>query len=344
VKFSHKISSAEELEEVMTIPPPPLVELMQRLGGDIMILGIAGKMGVTLGREALRACRQGGVGKQVVGVSRFSDTAARDRLDELGVKTITCDLLDPDAVQALPEVRNIIYMAGKKFGTQDSEALTWAMNTIVPSNVARRFRESRIVVFSTGNVYPFVAVDSGGCTETAPTDPVGDYAQSCLGRERVFTYYSQINKTPMVLFRLNYATDLRYGVLYDIGSKVVADEPVPLATGYANVIWQGDANTQALLALDFCASPPEILNVTGPETISIREVAGQFGVLFGKTPHFDGEETGSALLSNAGKAAGLFGRPRVGLEQMIEWTAHWIQIGGPSLGKPTHFEARDGNF
>lgn len=342
--YPDKISSEEELEDIMTIPSPELIATMKRLDGDIMILGIGGKMGITLGRQAVRACQEAGVKKRIIGVSRFSDADGRQKLEAAGLETIACDLLERDAVAKLPTTPNVIFMAGRKFGTDGQEPLTWAMNTQAPGLVANHFRDSRIVVFSTGNVYPLVPVTSGGCSENDRTGPVGEYAQSCLGRERVFSYYSQKFSTPIVLFRLNYAIDLRYGVLYEVGGQVLNGEPINLATGYANVIWQGDANSQALRSLEHCGTPPNILNITGPETVSIRFVAETIGQLLGKTPTFTGEESPTALLNNSAKACQLFGYPSVSLLKMIEWVAHWLSIGGKTLNKPSHFEVRDGKF
>jgi hypothetical protein len=338
------IDTEEELEDAMTVPPPALVEMMKRLAGDIVILGIGGKMGITLGREAVRACAEAGVSKQVIGVSRFSDAAAREKVEAAGLQTIACDLLDREAVAKLPQAENVIFMAGRKFGTTDSEGLTWAMNTQVPGNVGAHFAGARTVVFSTGNVYPLSPVIAGGCDESQAVAPLGEYAQSCLGRERVFAYCASRYETPMVMFRLNYAIDLRYGVLHEIGSKVWAGQPVDLAMGHANVIWQGDANTQALRCLEHCTNPPNIVNVTGPETVSVRYVAETFGRLLEKEPVLVGAEAPNALLSNSAKATRLFGYPRVSLLQLIEWQAHWLKVGGATLNKPSHFEVRDGKF
>ena len=338
------ISTEDELDEVMSQPPDALVQLMKKLDGDIMILGIGGKMGTTLGYEAVLACKQAGVKKKVFGVSRFSEAAAREKLEKLGVQTIPCDLLESDAVAKLPQVANVVFMAGRKFGTSDSEAITWAMNTVVPSNVAQHFAKSRIVAFSSGNVYGDLSVFSGGATEEMPPNPTGEYAQSVLGRERVFAYFCQKNQTPTALIRLNYAIDLRYGVLFEIAKQVFAGAPVDVASGQVNVIWQGDANSQALLALEHCTVPANIINCTGPETVSVRYAAAEFGRLFGKSVEFRGAEKSAVLLNNAAKAARLFGYPRVTLRHMIEWTAHWLKQGGKTLNKPTHFEVRDGKF
>ena len=318
--------------------------MMGKLDGDLMILGIAGKMGITLGMAALKAIRLAGVSKRVIGVSRFSNPAARERLDLFGVQTIQCDLLDREAVANLPDVPNIIFMAGRKFGTSSAMEKTWAVNTIVPSHVASRFKNSRIVVYSTGCVYALVPVTSGGSRETDQPGPIGEYSQSTLARERIFEYYSRANRTPVCLLRLNYAIDLRYGVLRDIAETVYGGQPVDVTMGYVNIIWQGDAINQSLLCLDHCSSPPEILNITGLETLSVRKLAEEFARLFSLEVTISGKESPSALLSDSSRAASLFGKPSVSVEQMIVWTAEWIKNGGPSLNKPTHFQTRDGQF
>ena len=338
------ISNETELEEVLSRPYPELVEMMKRLDGDITILGVAGKMGVTLAMAAQRAIQAARVDKKVTGVARFSDNTARAKLEQAGIGTISCDLLDRDALEQLPQAKNVIYMAGRKFGTQGDPELTWALNVYMPGIVARHFSSSRIVAFSTGCVYPLVPASSGGSVEEDPPDPVGEYSQSCLGRERIFEHFSKINATPVCLFRLNYAIDLRYGVLYDIGRKVWTGEPVDVNVAHFNVIWQGDANNQALLSLEHCGRPASILNVTGPELLSTRQVALQFGELMRKDVTFRGEESPTAYLNNAAKAAGHFGRPRVQVQQMLRWTAQWIEQGGRSLNKPTNFEVSDGQY
>ena len=332
------------LDEVLSVPGRELVESMKKLDGDIMIIGIAGKMGVTLGRMAKRASDAAGADKKIYGVARFSNPEARDALERWGIETVKCDLLDREAVMKLPKVSNIIYMAGKKFGTGGSEDLTWAMNTVAPAYVAEHFRESRTVVFSTGCVYPLVPVESCGCTEETPPCPIGEYSQSSLGRERVFTYFSRINKTPVLLYRLNYAIDLRYGVLSDIGSRIWADEAVNASVQHFNVIWQGDANNYALLGLGLCGAPPSVMNVSGPETIPLAHIAEEFGRIFNKKVAYTGTPGNTAYLNNAAKAFKLFGYPRVSLNQMIQWQADWIMKGGKNLGKPTHFEVNNGKF
>lgn len=312
---------------------------MQSLEGPVLILGAGGKMGPTL---AMRAKRAGA--HEVIAVARFSSADIKDRLTHAGVKVIAADLLERDALYRIPDAPHIIFMAAMKFGTTGAEHLTWAMNTYLPGLVADRYRSSRIVSFSTGNVYPLVPVASGGATEETPASPVGEYAQSALGRERMFQYGSQVYGTPGVILRLNYACELRYGVLLDIGRKVFERAPVDLTMGAANVIWQGDANSICLQSLSYCVSPPLVLNLTGPETLSVRWIAHEFGKRFGIEPRFHGEEASTALLNNSARAVGLFGYPTVTPAQMIEWTAEWISRGGATLGKPTHFQTRDGRF
>ncbi|MEI8248443.1 MAG: NAD(P)-dependent oxidoreductase [Lentisphaerota bacterium] len=344
MKFPETIDSETLLEDMLSEPGTGLVEMMKRLDGDIMILGIGGKMGITLGRQAVNAIKAAGVGKKVIGVSRFSDIEGRKKLERWGIETISCDLLDQDAAKALPEVKNVIFMAGRKFGTEGSEELTWAMNTIVPGYVGNHFRKSRIVVFSTGCVYPLVNAGTCGCTEHVSPAPVGEYSQSCLGRERVFGHFAKACGVETLLLRLNYAIDLRYGVLHDIGSQVWNSQPVNNTVGHFNVLWQGDANCYALLALELCASPAAILNITGPEIVSVEYIAETFGRLMNKAISYTGVSAGKCYLNNAAKAFRLLGYPRISLEQMILWQAQWLMQGGGSLGKPTHFEVNNGKF
>lgn len=338
------ITSEVELEERLSRPSEADQAFMRELEGDLLILGVGGKMGPSLARRAARAAQQAGVRKRILGVARFSSPAVREQLEAAGVETISADLLDEDQLRALPDVPNVIYMAARKFGTTGNEYLTWALNTYLPGRVAERFRNSRIVAFSSGNVYPLVPVAHGAPTESTPPDPVGEYAQSVLGRERMFEYFSARYGTPVVLLRLNYAIDLRYGVLLDIGLKVHERRPVSVAMGMVNVIWQGDANSVALRAFRLCQSPPAILNLTGPETLSVRSLALKFGERFGVEPLFEGVEAPTALLSDASLCHRLFGYPQVSLDQMIEWVAEWIRRGGVMWNKPTHFEVRDGKF
>jgi nucleoside-diphosphate-sugar epimerase len=293
---------------------------------------------------AKRAIDGGKVQRRVIAAARFSDEALASQLKSEGIEIIRCDLLEPGALGDLPDVPNVIFMAARKFGTTGAEYLTWAMNTYLPALVGERFRDSRIVAFSTGNVYPLRAVNEGGATETTPTAPLGEYAQSALGRERMFEYVSYRWRTPVALLRLNYANDLRYGVLADIGRAVFEGRAVSLKMGLVNVIWQGDANRACLRALSYCKSPPLILNLSGPETLSVRYIAEEFGHQFDLKPVFEGEETNSALLTNSAEAHNLFGYPKVTVQQLIGWTAHWIASGGRTLNKPTHFEVQDGKF
>ena len=317
---------------------------MTALAGDILILGVGGKMGPTLAKQAKRAINLAGITKKVIGVSRFSTPGVREGLHEAGIETITADLLSEDCLQNLPNIQNVILMAGRKFGSTDNESLTWAMNSYMPGRVANKFRDARLVIFSTGNVYPMTPVSHGGATEWSPLAPTGEYAQSCLSRERICAYFSSQFGTQMAILRLNYAIDLRYGILLDIAEKVYTEQPIQLEMGNVNVIWQRDANAVALRAFAHCQSPPLILNVTGPETVSVRYLALSFGAIFNKPPRFESEESETALLSNASRCHRLFGSPRVSLEQMIEWIAEWVRIGGTTLRKPTHFEVRDGKF
>lgn len=344
MKHPDTLENEEMLEDLLSVPGDGVVAMMKRLDGDIMILGIAGKMGITLGRQAVNAVTEAGVNKRIFGVSRFSDKEARRKLEESGIETIACDLLDRHQVEKLPKVKNIIYMAGRKFGTDGSEDVTWAMNTMIPAYVGTYFRESRIVVFSTGCVYPLVSVISGGCTEDVKPEPVGEYAQSCLGRERVFEYCSKAFGTKILLFRLNYAIDLRYGVLHDIGMQVWNNQPVSNTVGHFNIIWQGDANAYALRSLEHCSSPAIPLNITGPETVSVKYIAEKFSHLMKRGISYSGENKDKCYLNNASRSFNLFKYPRIGLEHMIRWQAEWIMRGGSSLGKPTHFEVNNGKF
>ncbi|MEJ5253253.1 MAG: NAD(P)-dependent oxidoreductase [Armatimonadota bacterium] len=338
------INSVEELEERLSRPTPEVVQVFRELQGDVLVLGVAGKMGPTLAQMARRAMDEAENPATVYGVARFSQPEVRQKLEKAGIKTIACDLLDADAVRHLPDAPNVVFMAGMKFGTTGAESLTWAMNTVVPAVVADRFRRSRIVAFSTGNVYPLVPVVQGGATEQTPPAPVGEYAQSALGRERVFEYFSRRYGTPVAIYRLNYAVEMRYGIILDVAQKVWAGVPVPLAMGCVNVIWQGDACAWALRCLPLAESPPLVLNATGPETVSIRQLAYRLGELMGKEPLFDGEEADTALLSNAGKAHHLFGYPTVPLDTVVQWVANWVMKSLPTLDKPTHFEVRNGRF
>ena len=334
------IRDVEQLEDILSQPSHADVDAMAALGGDLLILGIAGKMGPSLAHRARRAAPH----KRIIGVARFSNPVAREQLESWGIETIAADLLEPDALDRLPDAPNVIYMAARKFGSTGNEGLTWAMNTFLPGRVAERYRHARIVAFSTGNVYPLLPVLQGGADESCPPVPVGEYGQSALGRERMFEHFSAVHGTPVTLLRLNYAIDLRYGVLLDIGQKVFERRPVNLKMGHANVIWQGDANSICLRSFALAKSPPDVLNITGPETVAVRWVAHRFAARFGIEPILEGEESDTALLNNAARCHKLFGYPSVTVEQMIEWTADWIGMGGATLNKPTHFEVRDGKF
>jgi nucleoside-diphosphate-sugar epimerase len=336
--------TVEELEVFLSQPTPEIVEAVGRLDGDIMILGVGGKMGPTLAVLARRACDASGSDRRVIGVSRFTDPQVAAKLRRAGVETISCDLMDRDDLAALPDAANIVYMVGHKFGATGQEPLTWAINTFLPGRVIDRFRRSRIVVFSSGNVYPFTPVIYANCTEKTPPAPVGEYAQSVLGRERIVAYYARQLGVPAVLVRLNYAVELRYGVLLDIARKVWVGDPIDVRMGHVNVIWEGDANAYALRALHLAECPPRLLNVTGPEVLSVRSLALQFGELLGRTPLFEGTEQDDALLSSAQQAFALLGYPRVPLGKMIEWVTSWVVMGGPVYDKPTKFQVRDGRF
>lgn len=330
-----------ELEDFMTAPSPALAADLGALDGDVMVLGVGGKMGPTLARLAKRAAP----GKRVIGVARFSEPGLREKLERWGVECQPCDLLDRSALERLPKVRNIVFMAGHKFGAAGDPSLTWAMNAGVPFMVAETFRASRIAVFSTACVYPYADVRTAGATEDTPTTPPpGDYASSCVGREQAFRHGSRRWGTPVCLVRLEYAIDMRYGVLHDVAQKVFAGEPVDVTMGHVNVIWQGEANEQALRLLRHCASPAAAVNVSGPEVVSVRSLAEAFARRFGKPAHIVGREAQTAWLVDTSLAQRLFGPPRVPLEKMIDWQAGWIAGGGPSLGKPTHFETRDGKY
>ncbi|MGW6498274.1 NAD-dependent epimerase/dehydratase family protein [Nonomuraea angiospora] len=330
-----------ELEERLARPGAGLVDDLGGLDGDILILGAGGKLGPSLVRLALNATNGD---RRIIAVSRFSEPGLAESLAEDGATVVSADVADERALRDLPDAPNVVFLVGAKFGTQGREHATWFTNAYLPGRVADRFRHSRIAALSTGNVYPLVPVTSGGSTEDSPTGPVGDYAMSCLGRERVLTHFSETYGTPLSLVRLNYAVELRYGVLIDLAQKVLAGEPVDLSTGQVNVVWQGYANEVTLRSLALASAPPYILNVTGPELLSVRQIALDLGAALGKEPVFTGEEAPTALLSNAGRCHRLFGYPELTPAELIEHTARWVADGGPLLGKPTKFERRDGRF
>jgi dTDP-4-dehydrorhamnose reductase len=325
-------------------PSEALVAEIAKVDGDILILGVGGKMGPAIARLAKQAIDLAGVSKTVIGVSRFTEVGLQKELEQLGIKTVEADLLQEDHLRSLPDAPNLLYLAGTKFGTTGKESLTWAMNTYLPGRVAEKYKRSRIVVFSTGNVYPLMPVISGGATEEQLPEPVGEYAQSCLGRERIFQYFSSKNDTPILIYRLNYANDVTYGVLLEIAKAVKEQRPVDLRMGHVNVIWQGNANEMAIRALHHCSVPSKVLNIAGPETISVRWLANEFGRIFKQEPTFVHEEQNTALLSNAAESYRLFGYPGVPLKHMILLIADWINQGGKTLNKPTHFQERKGQF
>ncbi|WP_238709561.1 NAD-dependent epimerase/dehydratase family protein [Natronorubrum halophilum] len=338
------ITSEEQLEDLLAEPYPEDVEFARQLEGDIMVLGAGGKMGPTLIRRILRSLREAESDSAVYAVSRYSDPTIEEKLQSWGAETIRADLLEEGALDSLPDCENVIYLVGMKFGTTGQEPKTWAINSYLPGRVASRFSDSRITALSTGNVYPPVPVDSGGSVETDETGPVGEYAQSCLGRERVFQHFSKENGTPTCLVRLNYAVELRYGVLLDLAKKVYAEEPIPLEMGYVNVIWQGDANSACFRSLELADSPAEILNVTGRNILSVHDLAEQIADEFGCDVTFEGEEKETALLNDASRCHERFDVPKLLIDDIIELVTSWVEQDGPELGKPTKFHVRDGEF
>jgi nucleoside-diphosphate-sugar epimerase len=337
------IKDVESLDERLSRPTPEVTEALSRAEGDIIILGAGGKMGPSLSRMVRRAVEQAGSKRRVIAVSRFQDSGPRAQLESWGIETFPGDLLDPALPGRLPDCPNVVYMVGRKFGSSEDSAATWASNAYLPGVVAARFASSRILAFSTGNVYPFTSAGGAGPREDHPLSPVGEYGQSCVGRERVLEHFSHRNGTRVAIIRLNYAIDLRYGVLVDVARKVLSGEPIDLAMGSANVIWQGDANAWSLRALPLAASPPFVLNVAGPQ-VSIRSLAIRFGEAFGRKPVFQGAEAMTALLSDGSRARELFGPPATSLDTMVAWAADWLRRGGEVWDRPTHFEVRDGKF
>ena len=342
--YPEKITGTDQLEELLSRPGNEVNEMFSRLDGDIIFLGVSGKIGQSLALMAKRGSDTAGKKRRIIGVSLFESIEQRKRIENYGIETIHGDLLDSKFTGSLPSVKNVFYLAGMKFGSIDNLAMTWAINTYLPAIVADHFRQSRIVAFSTGCVYPLVPVESGGSLETDPPVAIGEYAQSCLGRERMFEYGSLKNKTEVVLIRLNYSVEMRYGVLVDLAVKVKNNQPVDLTMGYFNVIWQGDMNNFVLRSLEQVSCPPKALNITGPEILSVRQVAEEFGKLFGLKPVFANNEAPTALLSNSEQAFRLFGRPEVPINQVIKWISEWLKEERDILGKPTHFEVRDGKY
>ncbi len=337
-------ADADALDALLSRPTEGVLRTLERHPGDVIILGAGGKMGPTMAMMARRALDELGRRDRVIAVSRFSSDDVPRRLETMRIVVVRCDLTSRDAVWMLPDAPNVIFMAGQKFGTAAHPSLTWVANTVVPAICAGRFAHSRIVAFSTGNVYPLVPVSSGGATETHALGPVGEYAASCVGRERVLEFYAERNRTPLAIVRLNYAIDLRYGVLADLAGKIWRGEPVDVTMGHVNIIWQGDANARAIQCLDHAAVPPLVINITGTATLPVRELAARLGERLGRTPHIIGSEAPDALLSNAARSRELFGEPTVSLDEMIALVADWTRRGGATLGKPTHFETRDGRF
>jgi nucleoside-diphosphate-sugar epimerase len=340
------IRTVQELEDQLSEPSSKLVDFLGRLEGDITVLGAGGKMGPSLVKLVSRALANSSMKgkKKIFAISRFSSFEIRKDLEHYGVEVIPVDLLDDSHLQNLPDARNVIFMAGQKFGTTGNEYNTWATNAYLAGRVAEKFKNSRIVAFSTGNVYPLVTPESGGATEETLPAPIGEYAQSRLAAERLFEFSSRKNNTPVSIIRLNYAVELRYGVLHDIGGTVLEGKPIDLKMGWVNVIWQRDANEIAIRSLEFASSPPSIFNVTGSDCIPVREIANKFASMFGTKVEFSGSEGRLALLSNSSKSDRIFGRSNVTLDQMIKWVGDWLLVGGPSLNKPTHFQETEGKF
>lgn len=338
------IEDVDQLEQWLSRPTPEVIQTMRRLEGDLMILGVGGKIGPSLARMARRASDAAGVSRRIIGVARFSSPELPRQLQADGIEIIRCDLLDRQSLSALPDVPNVLYLAAMKFGSTGQEAATWAMNSYLPGMVCEKFERSRIVAYSTGNVYAMVPVEHDGSKEGDVLCPQGDYAMSCVGRERVFTYFSHTRHIPTTLLRLNYATELRYGVLVDLAQQVMSGRPVDLTMGYFNCIWQGDSNAMTLRALDHADAPPAIINIAGPEKLRVRDVAWEFGRLLDRPVRFVGAEAPDAFLSDGRRGYELLGRPSVSAAQLTGWIADWHRRGGPTLGKPTHFQTRDGKF
>jgi nucleoside-diphosphate-sugar epimerase len=338
------IQTEAELAEALTRPSANLVEFVKTLRSPLLILGAGGKIGPTLAGQARRAADAAGHPLDIIAVSRFSGTEVRQQLEQGGVKTIACDLLEAETVRRLPEAEHVVYLVGLKAGTRHNPSATWAINTLVPAHVCGRYPRSRIVALSTGNVYPLTDVNRGGAVETDRLTPLGEYANAAVGRERLFEYHSRRHGTPIAVMRLCYAVELRYGVLMDIARKILAEEVIALINGYFNCIWQGDAQEMILRSLPLTATPPSVWNLCRPEVFSVREIATRLGALLGRPPRFGGQESSTALLANASPLCATLGRPPTPMELVLRWTAHWVQHGGRSLGKPTQFEVRDGNY
>lgn len=338
------LETIEDIENYLSTPSERLIKDIISITGDILILGIGGKMGPSLAKLTKRAIDCAGLDKKVIGASRFSNEETFKELTDFGIECIKVDLMNDDELSKLPNVENVIYMAGNKFGTFGNEHFTWAMNSYIPGRVALKYKESKIVVFSTGNIYPFTSIYNNGAKEDCRPSPIGEYAQSCLGRERVFEHFSIKNNTKILLFRLNYALDLRYGVLLEVAKSVWEERPLDLSMGYVNIIWQGDANEYAIRCLNHCEFPAKKLNITGPEVISIKWLALEFGKLFNRKPIFKNGSKNTALLNDSSQSHNLFGKPLISLNTIIHMTANWVKIGGKELSKPTHFQERKGAY
>jgi nucleoside-diphosphate-sugar epimerase len=333
-----------ELEELLSRPSSGVIRALEACPGDVAVLGAGGKMGPSVTRMVRRAADQAGEPRRVFAVSRFSSGPLADQLAEAGIEVVRADLTDWASLASLAETPNVIFLAGQKFGTRSLPSTTWVTNTVVPALVADRFRGSRIVALSTGNVYQLTALRRGGSREDDAPAPIGEYAWSCLGRERVLEHASRARGTAMAIVRLNYAVDLRYGVLVDLALKVKNGTPIDVRMGAVNVIWQGDAAAQVIQCLPEASIPPFVVNVTGPEVLSVRNIAHEFGRLLGRDPVFSGSEAVDALLSNTTRAQSLWEPPSVSASRLIGWVADWVMHGGVTLGRPTHFEQREGSF
>lgn len=341
---NHSTTSVDQLEALLSRPTEAVVSMMSRLQGDILFLGAGGKIGPSIARMAKRASDQAETSRRVIAVSRFSNSAIVNRLADCGVETVRADLLDPQQLQSLPDSENIVYLAGHKFGMSDNPPMTWAMNSYLPGSVMQRYRDSRVVAFSTGCVYGLTDITQAGAIETDPLRPNDEYSMSCVGRERIIEYFSKTAGTPTSILRLNYAVELRYGVLVDIAAMVLAEQPIDLKMGHCNVIWQGDANAMALSSLEYASSPAFVLNLVGPELLSVRRIAESFGEIMNKPVKFVGEESSSCLLTSGQRCQNLFGYPQVPVQTIIERTANWIAQGGTTHNKPTGFQVRDGKY
>lgn len=334
----------DEIERDLTTPTPALIDDIAELDGDIVVLGVGGKVGPSVAIMAQRAVREAGLDKVVYGVARFSDPAARTSLERAGVTAVQADLTDDLELDAIPDAANVIFMAGNKFGTVGNEHYTWMMNSYLPGRVAQRFRDSRIVVFSTLVTYPLADVATGGSRESDPPGPIGEYAASCVGRERIFEHFSHKHGTPVLLFRLGYSIETRYGVVQEIAQAVHDGTPIPLEMGHASVIWQRDVAEYAIRSLRLASNPPRALNITGPEIVSVRWLAEKFGERFDRAPVFDGTESGTAYVMDGSQLQAEFGYPSTTLPQMIDVVADWVAAAKPLIGKPTKFQQRQGAF